>query len=345
MKGTVMARANVLPVLNTEAGLRRYLREIQRFPVLEPQQEFSFAKNWRTHGDWNAAHELVTSHLRFVAKIAMAYRGYGLPISEVISEGNLGLMQAVKRFEPEKGFRLATYAIWWIKASIHDYILRSWSLVRIGTTAKQRKLFFGLRKAKNRISAFEDGDLRSDQAKTIAKRFSVDEQDVTYMNCRLAGDISINVPIKTDSGTIEWQDWLATDCETHEAILSTQQESDNRRRALADALAMLNERERRIFEARRLADKPITHEQLANEFGISRERVRQIELRAFEKLQIAVKYRIAAIEQPSAGIAPTVSKGACQMDRANAETATRPVALLRSAGPYPNGSDRVSAHD
>ncbi len=296
-----MARTAALPILKAENGLTRYLEEIRRFPMLEPQDEFILAKRWREHGDRDAAHKLVTSHLRLVAKIAMGYRGYGLPISEVISEGNVGLMQAVKRFEPDKGFRLATYAMWWIKAAIQEYILRSWSLVKMGTTANQKKLFFNLRKAKSKISALEEGDLRPDQVKLIAKRLGVTEQDVIDMNRRLGGDVSLNAPIREDGDSGEWQDWLVDDVSDQEDRLVADQESDNRKKALGEALTVLNDRERRIFEARRLADDPITLEDLAAEFGVSRERVRQIEVRAFEKVQRAVKHRIAAIEtRPSA---------------------------------------------
>jgi RNA polymerase sigma-32 factor len=278
-----------MPILTAESGLSRYLEEIRRFPMLEPQEEFMLAKRWREHGDRDAAHRLVTSHLRLVAKIAMGYRGYGLPIAEVVSEGNVGLMQAVKRFEPDKGFRLATYAMWWIKAAIQEYILRSWSLVKMGTTANQKKLFFNLRKAKSKISALEEGDLRPDQVKLIAKRLGVTEQDVIDMNRRLGGDMSLNAPIRDDGDAGEWQDWLADDSTDQESRLAESEESDNRRQALTDALTVLNERERRIFEARRLADDPMTLEDLATEFGVSRERVRQIEVRAFEKVQDAVK--------------------------------------------------------
>jgi len=295
-----MARATALPSLTAETGLSRYLEEIRRFPMLEPQEEYMLAKSWREHGDRDAAHRLVTSHLRLVAKIAMGYRGYGLPISEVISEGNVGLMQAVKRFEPEKGFRLATYAMWWIKAAIQEYILRSWSLVKMGTTANQKKLFFNLRKAKSKISALEEGDMRPDQVATIAKRLGVGEQDVIDMNRRLGGDVSLNAPIRNDGDTGEWQDWLVDDRDNQETTLTQSEELGNRRRALSDALSVLNDRERRIFEARRLAEDPITLEQLADEFGVSRERVRQIEVRAFEKVQKAVKNRVAAMEQPHA---------------------------------------------
>jgi RNA polymerase sigma-32 factor len=291
-----MARTAALPILTAESGLSRYLEEIRRFPMLEPQNEYMLAKRWREHGDRDAAHKLVTSHLRLVAKIAMGYRGYGLPISEVISEGNVGLMQAVERFEPEKGFRFATYAVWWIKAAIQEYILRSWSLVKMGTTANQKKLFFNLRKAKSKISALEEGDLRPDQVKLIAKRLGVTEQDVVDMNRRLGGDVSLNAPIREDGDSGEWQDWLVDDVSDQETRLAESEESDNRRKALGDALSVLNDRERRIFEARRLADDPITLEDLAAEFGVSRERVRQIEVRAFEKVQRAVKSRIAAME-------------------------------------------------
>ncbi len=293
-----MARAATLPVLTAEGGLSRYLEEIRRFPMLEPQEEYMLAKSWREHGDRTAAHRLVTSHLRLVAKIAMGYRGYGLPISEVISEGNVGLMQAVKRFEPEKGFRLATYAMWWIKAAIQEYILRSWSLVKMGTTANQKKLFFNLRKAKSKISALEEGDLRPEQVQIIAKRLGVTEQDVVEMNRRLGGDVSLNAPIREDGDSGEWQDWLVDESSSQEARLVASEESDNRRQALGEALGVLNERERRIFEARRLVDEPITLEELADEFGVSRERVRQIEVRAFEKVQKAVKTRVAAMEAP-----------------------------------------------
>jgi RNA polymerase sigma-32 factor len=298
-----MARAATLPIPSAESGLTRYLEEIRRFPMLEPQDEYMFAKRWREHGDRDAAHRLVTSHLRLVAKIAMGYRGYGLPISEVISEGNVGLMQAVKRFEPEKGFRLATYAMWWIKAAIQEYILRSWSLVKMGTTANQKKLFFNLRKAKSKISALEEGDLRPDQVKIIARRLGVTEQDVVDMNRRLGGDVSLNAPIREEGDSGEWQDWLVDEISDQETRLAESEESNNRRKALGDALTVLNDRERRIFEARRLADDPITLEDLASEFGVSRERVRQIEVRAFEKVQRAVKNRVAAMEMRPAAAA------------------------------------------
>ena len=294
--------AHALPMISSESGLSRYLNEIRRFPMLEPQQEFMLAKRWREHGDRDAAHELVTSHLRLVAKIAMGYRGYGLPIGEVISEGNVGLMQAVKRFEPDRGFRLATYAIWWIRASIQEYILRSWSLVKMGTTANQKKLFFNLRKAKGKISALDEGDLRPDQVRQIATRLGVPEQDVVDMNRRLSGDTSLNAPLR-EEGEGEWQDWLVDNAPSQETVLAREQEGQNRLTALRDALSVLNPRERRIFEARRLAEDPITLEDLSGEFGVSRERVRQIEVRAFEKVQEAVKRNIATRELPRAGIA------------------------------------------
>jgi RNA polymerase sigma-32 factor len=275
-------------------GCTRYFEEIRRFPMLEPQDEFMLAKRWREHGDGDAAHKLVTSHLRLVGKIAMGYRGYGLPISEVISEGNVGLLQAVKRFEPEKGFHLATYARWWIKAAIQEYILRSWSLVKMGTSRNQKKLFFNLRKAKRKVSALGEGDLPPDQVTLIARRLGVTEQDVVDMNRRLGGDVSLNAPIREGGDSGEWQDWLVDEVADQETGLAESEEADNRRQALGEALAVLNERERRIFEARRLADEPITLEEVAAEFGISRERVRQIEVRAFEKVQKAVKNRVAA---------------------------------------------------
>jgi len=284
-----------LPILSSEGGLARYLDEIKKFPMLEPQQEYMLAKRWREHGDREAAHQLVTSHLRLVAKIAMGYRGYGLPMSEVVSEGNVGLMQAVKRFEPERGFRLATYALWWIKASIQEYILRSWSLVKMGTTANQKKLFFNLRRAKSRISALDEGDLRPDQVKQIAVKLGVTEQDVVDMNRRLGGDASLNAPLR-EQGEGAWQDGLVDDEDNQEHKLVEAEEASNRHDALIGALSVLNPRERRIFEARRLAEDPITLEDLSAEFGVSRERVRQIEVRAFEKVQNAVKTAYAKRE-------------------------------------------------
>ena len=287
--------AAALPMISGESGLSRYLNEIRKFPMLQPEQEYMLAKRWREHEDPDAAHQLVTSHLRLVAKIAMGYRGYGLPIGEVVSEGNVGLMQAVKRFEPDKGFRLATYAMWWIRASIQEYILRSWSLVKMGTTASQKKLFFNLRKAKSQISALEEGDLRPDQVDIISTRLGVSKQDVIDMNRRMSGDASLNAPLR-EEGEGEWQDWLVDDSASQERVLADREEKDNRLGALHGALSVLNERERRIFEARRLSDDPITLENLSDEFDISRERVRQIEVRAFEKVQAAVKSGMAAIE-------------------------------------------------
>jgi len=294
-----MASTAALPTLTPEPGFTHYLEEIRRFPMLERQEEYMLAKRWREHGDRGAAHKLVTSHLRLVTKIARDYRGYGLPISEAISEGNVGLMQAVERFEPEKGFRLATYAMWWIKAAIQEYILRSWSLVKMGTTTNQKKLFFNLRKAQSKISILDDGDMRLDQVKIIARRIGVTEMDVIYMNRRLSGDASLNAAIREDGDSGEWQDWLVDESPDQETTLAASEEFDNRRKTLSDALSVLNERERRIFEARRLADDPITLEDLAAEFGVSRERVRQIEVRAFEKVQKAVKNRVAAMESPA----------------------------------------------
>ena len=286
------AQAAALPFLNAETSLTRYLAEIRRFPFLEPQEEFMLAKRWREHDDRNAAHKLVTSHLRLVVKIAMGYRGYGLPISEVISEGNVGLMQAIKRFEPERGFRLATYAMWWIKASVQEYIIRSWSLVKVGTTTNQKKLFFNLRKAKSRIAALEEGDLRPDQVELIAERLGVTERDVVEMNRRLAGDVSLNASIRQDEDSAEWQDWLVDESSSEETRLAESEEFEHRRGALWEALDLLDGRERRIFQARRLRDDPITLDDLSYEFGISRERVRQIEVHAFNKVAKAVKSRI-----------------------------------------------------
>jgi RNA polymerase sigma-32 factor len=294
-----------LPIIAGESGLSRYLSEIKRFPMLEPQEEYMLAKRWREHGDREAAHKLVTSHLRLVAKIAMGYRGYGLPIGEVISEGNVGLMQAVRRFEPEKGFKLATYAMWWIRASIQEYILRSWSLVKMGTTANQKKLFFNLRKAKSKISALEEGDLKPEQVKLIAKRLGVTEKEVIDMNRRLGGDASLNAPLR-EGGEGEWQDWLVDDSASQETLLADREESDVRMGALKTALRVLNPRERRIFEARRLAEDPVTLEQLSTEFGVSRERVRQIEVRAFEKVQAAVKSNVATALIPGRRAEPAL---------------------------------------
>ncbi len=281
---------NLPTVASGGDGLSRYLQEIRRFPMLEPDEEYMLAKSYLEHDDREAAHRLVTSHLRLVAKIAMGYRGYGLPIGEVISEGNVGLMQAVKKFDPDKGFRLATYAMWWIKAAIQEYVLRSWSLVKIGTTANQKRLFFNLRKAKGRIQALDEGDLKPDQVKQIATQLGVSEDEVISMNRRLGGDASLNSPIKASEGESgEWQDWLVDESEDAEETLIQQDELESRREMLTEALEVLNERERKIFMARRLEDSPVTLEELSGEFDISRERVRQIEVRAFEKVQKAMK--------------------------------------------------------
>ena len=279
------------------SGAGRFVEEIQQFPMLEPQEEYMLAKSWRDHGHRDAADKLTTSHLRLVVKIAMAYRGYGLPTSDLISEGNFGLLQAVKRFKPDLGFRLSTYAMWWIKAAIQEYILRSWSLVKMGTTANQKKLFFNLRKAKSKISALEEGDLLPDQVQIIAKRLGVTEQSVIDMNRRLGGDISLNAPIRDGEDSDQWQDRLVDQSSTQESLLLESEEFESRRKALAEALTTLNERERRIFEARRLADEPITLEGLADEFRISRERVRQIEARAFDKVQRAITGRGALMDR------------------------------------------------
>ena len=282
--------AKLPTIAGDSGGLVRYLEEIRKFPMLEPEEEFMLAKRWQEHEDSEAAHRLVTSHLRLVTRIAMGYRGYGLPIGEVISEGNVGLMQAVKRFEPEKGFRLATYAMWWIRASIQEYILRSWSLVKMGTTAAQKKLFFNLRRMKGQIKALDEGDLRPEQVKKIATTLGVPEDDVVSMNRRLGGDASLNAPVRADAeGGGEWQDWLVDDAPDQEERLVESEELSLRKAYLEKAMATLNERERRIFEARRLAEEPATLEDLSEEFGVSRERIRQIEVRAFEKVQAAVQ--------------------------------------------------------
>jgi RNA polymerase sigma-32 factor len=284
-----MAKTTSLPAIASgEAGLQRYLQEIRQFPMLQPEEEFMLAKRWKEHGDAKAAQKLITSHLRLVAKIAMGYRGYGLPIGEVISEGNVGLMQAVKKFEPDKGFRLATYAMWWIKASIQEFVLRSWSLVKMGTTANQKKLFFNLRKVKSQIEALEEGDLRPDQVKLIATKLGVTEEDVVSMNRRLGGDTSLNAHMRDDSEG-EWQDFLVDDTENQEEVLVQSEENSMRSGLLKDAMGKLTDRERRVFEARRLQDDPVTLEDLSQEFGVSRERIRQIEVRAFDKVQKAVK--------------------------------------------------------
>ena len=278
-----------MPALPDEGSLGRYLSEIRKFPMLEPEEEFMLAKAWREHGDAESAHRLVTSHLRLVAKIAMGYRGYGLPVSELISEGNVGMMQAVKRFDPDKGFRLATYAMWWIRAAIQEYILRSWSLVKIGTTAAQKKLFFNLRRMKGKLAAFEEGDLRPEHVSQIAHKLAVPEADVVSMNRRLsAPDHSLNAPLKVD-GEGEWQDWLVDDTPDQESRLAESEELSIRRGLLNDAMGDLTDRERDILSRRRLVEDPVTLEDLSQEYGISRERVRQIEVRAFEKLQKAMR--------------------------------------------------------
>jgi RNA polymerase sigma-32 factor len=285
--------------VTAESGLTGYLWQIQRFAMLERHEEYMLAKRWREHGDHEAAHKLVNSHLRLVAKIARGYRGYGLPISDVISEGNVGLIQAVQRFKPEKGFRLATYAVWWIRAAIQEYILHSWSLVRMATTANRKKLFFNLRKAMSKISVLDEGDMRHDQIETIAKRLGVTTQDGIDMNRWLSGDASLNVPIREHSDSGEWQDWLVDEDASQETTLAARDEFDYRRKALASALSVLNDRERRIFEARRLGEDPITLADLAAEFGVSRERVRQIDVSSLEKVRKAVKNRVAAMGTPA----------------------------------------------
>ena len=287
-----------LPIISGESGLARYLQEIKRFPMLEPQEEFMLAKRWREHADDSSAHKLVVSHLRLVAKIAMGYRGYGLPISEVISEGNVGLMQALNRFEPDRGFRFATYAMWWIRASIQDYILRSWSLVKIGTTASQKRLFFKLRSAKSKIAALQSGDMSPDQVSQIAKNFGVADQEVIDMNRRLGGDASLNAPISEEGQAGEWQDYLVDQSPSPEALVAGHDETDHRHKALVHAIGVLNQRERQIFEARHLAEEPRTLEDLATEFNVSSERVRQIEVRAFEKVRHAAKLHAAKTPTP-----------------------------------------------
>ena len=291
-----MAKSNLpatIPALGGEQSLNRYLSEIRKFPLLQPEQEYMLAKRFQEHGDTDAAAQLVTSHLRLVAKIAMGYRGYGLPTSELISEGNIGLMQGVKKFEPDRGFRLATYAMWWIRASIQEYILRSWSLVKMGTTAAQKKLFFNLRRLKGQMQAIEDGDLQPEQVAKIARMLAVPEQDVVSMNRRLAApDNSLNAPVRADSEG-EWQDWLVDESDSQESALADREELSGRKALLSGALKTLNERERHILIERRLKDNPTTLEDLSQQYGISRERVRQIEVRAFEKLQKAMKTQVA----------------------------------------------------
>jgi RNA polymerase sigma-32 factor len=299
-----MARTTSLPAIASgEAGLQRYLQEIRQFPMLQPDEEYMLAKSWKEHADAKAAQKLITSHLRLVAKIAMGYRGYGLPIGEVISEGNVGLMQAVKKFEPDKGFRLATYAMWWIKASIQEFVLRSWSLVKMGTTANQKKLFFNLRKVKSQIEALEEGDLRPDQVQLIAKKLGVTEEDVISMNRRLGGDTSLNAHLRDDSEG-EWQDWLVDESDNQEEMLVQSEEASMRHGLLLEAMEKLTDRERRVFEARRLQDDPVTLEDLSQEFGVSRERIRQIEVRAFDKVQKAVKNASQRLLAPKTLAAP-----------------------------------------
>ena len=291
-----MASLPNLPVLTPEGNLSRYLQEIRKFPMLEKEEEYMLAKRWREHDDVDAAHKLVTSHLRLVAKIAMGYRGYGLPVGELISEGNVGMMQAVKRFDPDRGFRLATYAMWWIRASIQEYVLHSWSLVKMGTTAAQKKLFFNLRKIKSQMKAIDEGDLPPEKVQEIAERLDVTEDDVVQMNRRLAApDNSLNAPLRTDGEGGEWQDWLVDESDSQEETLGEREEYSERMRLLRDAMKSLNEREQHIIAERRLRDDPTTLEELSQHYGISRERVRQIEVRAFEKLQKAIKN--AVVEQ------------------------------------------------
>jgi RNA polymerase sigma-32 factor len=281
---------NLPMIASGEGSLNRYLQDIRKFPMLTPEEEYMFGKAWKEHQDPKAAERMITSHLRLVAKIAMGYRGYGLPVGDVISEGNIGLMHAVKRYDPDKGFKLATYAMWWIKAQIQEFVLRSWSLVKIGTTSSQKKLFFNLRKMKSRIQALEEGDLRPDHVKYIAKNLGVSEGDVVSMNRRLMGDASLNAPLRSDAdGDGEWQDWLVDDHDSPETVVGNNEEADQRNTMLTSALKSLTEREREVIEARKLRDEPATLEDLSQKFGVSRERIRQIEVRAFEKLQKAVK--------------------------------------------------------
>jgi RNA polymerase sigma-32 factor len=301
----VEANPRTLPDRRQLAAARKqpsagYLDGVRRFAMLERDQEYMLAKRWREHGDRDAANQLVTSHLRLAVKVAMNYRGYGLPVSEIISEGNVGLLQALDRFEPDRGFRFSTYAVWWIRASIQDYILRSWSLVKIGTTASQKKLFFKLRSAKNKIAALQSGDMRPDQVALIAKNLGVTDQEVVDMNRRLGGDSSLNAPIHDEGEAGEWQDYLVDQSPSPEVLLAVRDETDHQHRALTHAIGVLNQRERRIFEARHLADVPITLEDLAVEFSVSRERVRQIEVRAFEKVRKAAKNRVAETQAPAA---------------------------------------------
>ena len=293
---------STVSMLTAESGLIHYFEQIRRFPMLEREEEYLLAKRWREHADRDAVYRLVTSHLRLVTKIARGYRGYELPISELIAEGNIGLLQAVERFAPEKDFRLATYAAWWIKAAIQEYILRSWSLVKMGTTANQRTLFFNLRKAKSKSSALDEGDMRRDQVTLIAKQLGVTETDVVDMNRRLDGDVSLNATIRDDGDSGEWVDWLIDESPDQETVFAASEEFNHRRKALAEALSALEGRDRRIFEGRRLGGDPIPLAELAVEFGVSGERVRQIEMRAFEKVQKAVKNRVALFEKSSSAM-------------------------------------------
>jgi len=305
-----------VPMLQGEGGLSRYLADIRKFPMLNPEEEYMLAKRWKEHEDPNAARKLVTSHLRLVAKIAMGYRGYGLPVSEIVAEGNVGLMQAVKRFEPDRGFRLATYAMWWIRASIQEYILRSWSLVKLGTTAAQKKLFFNLRKAKNKIDAIEEGDMTHEHVTEIARKLAVSEEEVVNMNRRLSGpDSSLNAPMRADSES-EWQDWLADDTLDQETRYADNEELGERHDLLTTALGELPEREREIIKARRLSDEPETLEALSRKFGVSRERVRQIEVVAFDKLQAAMKTALAEKRShiAEAGARPAAQTGMIQAE-------------------------------
>ena len=293
-----MFNITALPTPSVDAGLSKYLVEIRKFPMLKPEEELAYARRWREHRDRDAAYHLVTSHLRLVAKIAMRYRGYGLPIAEIVSEGNIGLMQAVKRFDPDRGVRLATYAMWWIRATIQEYILRSWSLVKIAANASQKKLFFKLRRAKSAISALQDGDLHSEQVRLIAERLKVAERDVVTMDRRLHGDVSLNAPIHDEDETGQTLDWLVDPAPTSETTLAEEQETKYRRRALANALANLNPRERNIFTARWLNEESATLEELAVEHGVSRERVRQIEQRAFQKVKAAMLTSRREVDNP-----------------------------------------------
>ena len=327
-----MAANATLAVMSPEQGLSRYLSEIRKFPMLTKDEEFMLAKRWTEHQDPEAAHRLVTSHLRLVAKIAMGYRGYGLPIGEVISEGNVGLMQAVKKFDPDKGFRLATYAMWWIRASIQEYILRSWSLVKMGTTAAQKKLFFNLRKAKSQISAFEEGDLRPEHLSAIATKLGVTEEEVTNMNRRLSGDASLNAPLRVD-GESEWQDWLADDnAVSQETQLAEDEEKSIRMSLLEEAMGELTEREKHILTERRLKDDPVTLEELAGQYGVSRERVRQIEVRAFEKLQKAMRAAAEERNLLDAQCAAYPARASCVSGGASASSALIGAASMALVG-------------